>query len=107
MIHPGDMVDKNPPANAGDMRQIPGGEFNPWSEKIPHVTEQLSLGTTTTEPTHSRACALQQEKPLHRKAHAPQLESSPYSLQLEKIHTQQWRPTTIKNKKRIFKICKN
>ena len=62
--------------------QCRGHGFEPWSGKIPHATEQLSLCTTTTEPalyspktttTHmlllleahaSRACAPQQEKPL-------------------------------------------
>ena len=38
-----------------------------------------------------RVHALQQEKPLH-------LESRPYSLQLEKAHMQQQRPSTAKNK---------
>ena len=37
-------VGKNPPASAGDNR------FNPWSKKIPHATEQISPGTTATEP---------------------------------------------------------
>ena len=36
---PDGAVVKNPPANAGD-----------WSGKIPHVTEQISLCATTTEP---------------------------------------------------------
>ena len=31
--------------------QCRGHVFNPWSGKIPHVAEQLSLCTTTTE-TH-------------------------------------------------------
>ena len=39
---PGGAVVENPPANAG---------FEPWSGKIPHATEQLSLCATTTEPT--------------------------------------------------------
>ena len=34
--------------------------------------------------THSRACALQQEKPQQLEVQALQLESSPCSLQLEK-----------------------
>ena len=38
---PGGTVAKNPPASAGD---------NPWSGKIPHATEQLSLWATTVEP---------------------------------------------------------
>ena len=40
---PGGTVDKNPPANAGD-------SFDPWSRKIPHITEQLSPWITPTEP---------------------------------------------------------
>ena len=36
---------KNPPANEGDT-----GSIDPWSRKIPHDTEQLSLGTAATEP---------------------------------------------------------
>ena len=35
---------KNLPANVGDM------EFEPWSRKIPHAREQLSLSVTTIEP---------------------------------------------------------
>ena len=37
-------VVKNPPANAGDMGSIP------WSGKIPHAAEQLSLCATASEP---------------------------------------------------------
>ena len=48
---------KNLPANAGDTG------LDPWSGKIPHASEQLSLCTTTTEARVPRACALQQEKP--------------------------------------------
>ena len=43
---PGGSVVKNLPANTGD-------SFNPWSWKIPHVTEQLSPCTTTIEPVLS------------------------------------------------------
>ena len=81
-------------------------EFNPWSKKIPHAVEPLSLRTTATEPTHSTACALQQEQPLHRRAHAPQPGSSPYSLQLEETYPQQRRPTTTKNKDYFLKFIK-
>ena len=35
---------KNPPANAADSGSIP-----PWSGKIPHAMEQLSLCATATE----------------------------------------------------------
>ena len=62
--------------------QCRGHRFDPWSGKIPHATEQLSLCTTTTKPAlrayepqlvspratttearAPRAHALQQEKP--------------------------------------------
>ena len=39
-----------------------GNRFEPLSRKIPHATGQLSLCSTTTEPMHSRAHALQQKK---------------------------------------------
>ena len=78
--------------------------FNPWSRKISHITEQLSPMCHSfwayalepgshncwahvkqlLKPSCPRACALQQEKPLQWEAGAPQLESSPCSLQLEK-----------------------
>ena len=69
--------------------------FDLWSTRMPHAKEQLTLCATTIElcsraqepqllkPPHPRACALQQEKPLQWEAHAPQLESSPCSPQLE------------------------
>ena len=53
-----------------------GYGFDPWTEKIPHATEQLNPcaittepvlekpGAGTTKPACSRAYALQQEKPL-------------------------------------------
>ena len=53
--------------------------FYPWSGKIPHPLEQLSLGATTTEACVPRAHAVQQEKPPQWEAHAPQLEKSPHS----------------------------
>ena len=36
------------------------------------------------------------EKPPQWEAHTRQLESSPCSLQLEKAHVQQWRPSAAK-----------
>ena len=66
-----------------------GNGFDLSSGKIPHAIEQLNQHATPTEPTHSKVCALQQEKPLQREAHAPQLESSLHSLQLEKACMQQ------------------
>ena len=61
----GDLVVKNPPANAGDTGSIPGlGR--------PHM------------PQSNWACAPQQEKSPKREACTLQLESSPCSPQLEK-----------------------
>ena len=50
---------KNLPCSAG------GHRFDPRYRKIPHTTGQLSLCATSTEPESFRACALQQEKPVH------------------------------------------
>ena len=93
-------VVKNPPAKAGDMSSIPGpGKSHmPWSDKA-SVPQPLSLGSRTREqqqlkPTCPRACALQQEKPLQREAHALQLESSPWPPQLKKALVHQWRTST-------------
>ena len=48
-------MDKVPPANAGNHG------FDPWSGKIPHATEQLSLWATTSKPVgHDyQACGLE------------------------------------------------
>ena len=59
---------KNLPANAG------------------HTGPTPSLGRSRRSQGN-QAHALQQEKPLQRGAHAPQLEGSPHSGQLEKRHT--------------------
>ena len=45
-----------------------------------------------------RALTLQQEEPLQWEAQAPQRESRPSSLQLEKAQVQQQRASTVKNK---------
>ena len=82
-VFPGASVVKNPPANVGDTDMIPGlGRF-------PQAMGKLSLGTTTIEPVHCRARVPQEEKPLEQEDCAPQLESSPHLLQLEKAHAQQ------------------
>ena len=100
-------------------------QFNPWSGRIPLTTEQLSPRAATTElcsrdhkpqllkpMSHNcwspcattaeacvpRACALQQEKPPQCKAHVPQLESRPSSLQLEKSPYSNKGPTQPINK---------
>ena len=44
------------------------------------------------------ACAPQQKKSPQGEALAPQLESNPHSLQLEKARAQQQRPSTDNNK---------
>ena len=87
--------------------------YYPWSGKTtrPHAAGQLSPCTTTTEPelcspgaANTEACeprtsAPQHEKPPQWEACAPQPESSPLSLQLDKASTQQWRSSaTIMNK---------
>ena len=56
---------KNLPASAGGMDLIPGpGRF--------HIPRDI-----TTEAQVPRACAMQQEKPLHREAHALQRRVAP------------------------------
>lgn len=60
------------PPNAGDMGS------NLWSGKIPHAERQLIHWATTTELTHSRACAPMKA----REATATRV----CSLQLEKAH---------------------
>ena len=62
------------------------------------ATEQLSWCASTTEAHVPRAHDPLQEKPLQRKAHALQLESSPYSLQLKKYHACGSRLGTALNK---------
>ena len=54
--------------------------------------------TQLLKPMCPTAHILQQEKPVQWEAHAPQLESSPHLLQLEKAYVQQWRPSAAKNK---------
>ena len=54
----GGPVVKNPPSDAGDVGLIPG-----QGNKIPHAKGQLCLYAATTEPSSSRACALQQRSP--------------------------------------------
>ena len=100
--------------------QCRGHGFDPWSGKIPHAVEQLSLCTTTTEPerhnywspctTTTEAHAPQLLKPAYPRAFALQkreattmrslrtsTKCNPCSSQLEKACTQQWRPNTAKN----------
>ena len=88
---PGGTVEKNLPANAGDMGSIPGpaGSHMPQSKKA-CVLQLLSLCSRAQEPQLPkpkcpRARASEQERPPQGETHTWQLESSPYSPQLEKI----------------------
>ena len=65
-----------------------------------YTVEQLSPCTAATEPMGPRACAPQQEKPPQWEAFAPRLECSSCTLQLEKAHTQQWRPSAARSEKK-------
>ena len=73
---PGGPVVKNLPASAGDTGLTPG----PGS-KIPHAAGQLSPRATTTEPAHSRARALQQEKSPQQEACIAQLKRKAHGQQ--------------------------
>ena len=58
-------MDKNLPANAGDMGSIPGpGRFHMPRSSQGHVPQLLSPRAATTEAHVPRAYARQQEKPL-------------------------------------------
>ena len=88
---PGDTVDKNPPAKAGDVG-------SPWSRRIPHAMEQLSLCATTTESMSHNCRSLHilepvVWKPLQCESWHPARKSSARSPQLEKTHTQRYTPT--------------
>ena len=75
---PGGPGVKNPPANTGDMGSM--GSIPGLGRKIPLVTRQLSPHTLKLIVCNPK---LPQEEAL-----APQLESSPRSLQLEKACAQ-------------------
>ena len=91
MGFPGGLVVKNPVANAGDAGPIPA----PRRPHMPHGNQ--------TSASQLLKSVLPQEKPPHWEAHARQLENSPHSLQLERACTQQWRPSTAKNKQILKK----
>ena len=75
--------------------------FNPWSGKIPHAVEHLSLCTTSTEPVccncwSPRAwspCSAAREATAWETC-APQPESSLLLTQLKKVHSQQRKSST-------------
>ena len=73
------------------MCQCRGPGFDLWPGNILHTAGQLSPCAITTEPTFQRTRAPQQEE-----TRTQQLESSPHSLQQERAHGQQRRPSTAK-----------
>ena len=89
--------------------QCRGHEFNPRSGKIPCVTGQQGLCVTSTESSHALSLCSELvlwNKRSHRSAKpgALWLESSPYSLQLEKARAQKWKTQLSQN---INKLIKN
>ena len=91
MGFPGGSGAANLPASAGDMGLIPCPRGSNWAQ-MPQVLNQCSGAQELwrPKPEHPRACALQRERPLQWKAHAPQLSGS-CSLQLKKKPKQQQR----------------
>ena len=68
--------------------QCRGHGFEPWSGKIPHATEQLSLCTTTTEPAHLEPVLRNKrgrdsERPAHRNEEWPPLAATGESPRTE------------------------
>ena len=88
---PGGPVVKNPRAHAGDTGSSPClGRFHMLRGNKAHAPELL-------KPVCPRACGLQRAKPQRWEACTLQLQSSPYSLHLEKAHPQHRRPSVAKN----------
>ena len=99
---PGGPVVKNLPANSGDTGLSPGpGRFHmPWGSTLPSLY--------TPEPELCKK-SCRELFPPQWEARAPQLESSPHSLQQEKACEQQQRPVqpkihTILKIKKLKKI---
>ena len=92
--------------------------FDPWSRRNPHAAEQLSPCTTTTEPVLQSPGVATTEfilsilKPMLLNKRAPQWEAC--APQLEQLllvttgekPTQQWRPSTAKNKNKTMDVQK-
>ena len=92
---PGDIVDKNPPANAGGTGSIPGRET-----KIPHAEEQLSPRATllsfhVLEPVLHNKRSHRKKKSMHRHQEQPLLTTRESRSTPMKTHRHQ--------KKLIFK----
>ena len=87
---PGGPVVNSPPCNAGDISPISGlGRSHMlWSNRacVPQLLILCSRACKLQllKAMNSRACAVQEEKPLQWEAQAPELESGHLSLKLEK-----------------------
>ena len=68
-------------------------QWTPFRSLVGDATGQQTSTLQLLKPARVRVCTLQPEKPPRWEAHAPRLERSPCSLQLE-----QRRPSTAKNK---------
>ena len=76
---------------------LQGAWVRSWPREVPHSLEQLSPGHGNNWSLHTlvpllckkRSC---HEKPTHHR------ETSPHSLQLEKVHTWKWRSNAAKSK---------
>ena len=65
-------MDKNPPANAGDIGSIPDpGRFHMPQKNVVHEPQLLNPHATTTVAPAARARAPQQEMPPRWESHAP------------------------------------
>ena len=95
---PGGTVDKNLSTNEEDIGSIPGpGRFHmPWgsSAHAPQLLKPIIL-----EPVSHNKRSQRVGKPVHCQ------KSSPSSLQLEKAHVQQQRPSTAQSNF-FTKICR-
>ena len=94
---PGGTMDRMHPAKEGT-----------WVQSLVREDSTCHRATKLRAPqllklTCPGARALQEEKPLHSEPRAPQLESSPCSLQQEKTPSQQQRPAQPKVKNKCFK----
>ena len=66
--------------------------FNPCSQKTPHAQSSQAPCATNTEPE------LHERETTTMRSQCNTMRHSPHSLQLEKAHKQQWRPSAAKNK---------
>ena len=93
---PGDLVVKSPSWQCRRHR------FDPWSRKIPHAAEQLSLWATTIEPVpwSCNYWSLRTLKPISATREATALgglcTSVKVCLSVREKPEQQWRPSTAK-----------